>query len=306
MSANLEIPALQRVTFFSGQKLTAADLTALERTNRELRWLHNRSLHDWGIGVGLDVKSLGPTAVEVQPGYGIDSLGREIVLTERRPMTVPAKAGTVNGKEQVYYLVTSYVGDADQKVTETGTGICAPDQAVRLSEEPALEWRAPEDLNEGQELVLAQIWVLNCRMSREPSTAPRHNARPPGRQLFSAGRTSPTDTAWEVLEVNQARVGVKVTVDTSSGRFRRTPQYLANVGGYRVLRSADLGNLVALGFTSVANPTPQSFVCEVYLPDFQAGTPPVNPGSVRDPDKAPKIFRRLNWHVSWMGIEMEP
>ena len=48
-----DIPDLERITFFAGQRLLARDLGDLQRADRELRWLHNRSLHTWGIGIGF-------------------------------------------------------------------------------------------------------------------------------------------------------------------------------------------------------------------------------------------------------------
>ena len=52
MVSDAEIPILERPAFFSGQRLTAADLDTVQTFHRELRWLHNRSLHSWGIAFG--------------------------------------------------------------------------------------------------------------------------------------------------------------------------------------------------------------------------------------------------------------
>ena len=59
--STLEVPDVQRVAFFPGQRLTAADLTALERRQRELRWLHNRSLHPWGVASGFSLRYSAPS-----------------------------------------------------------------------------------------------------------------------------------------------------------------------------------------------------------------------------------------------------
>jgi hypothetical protein len=84
MALKADIPELERVTFFPGQQLSAADLTEFERANRELRWLHNRSLHGWGIGIGLGVTGeRGDGRVLIDAGYAVDGLGREIILTEK-------------------------------------------------------------------------------------------------------------------------------------------------------------------------------------------------------------------------------
>ena len=46
---------IERLQFFDGQRLFASDLQGLEAFNREMRWLHNRSLHQPGIGSGFAV-----------------------------------------------------------------------------------------------------------------------------------------------------------------------------------------------------------------------------------------------------------
>ena len=168
MAERVDIPDIERVTFFTGQRLTEKDLAALQRANRELRWLHNRSLHSWGIGIGLAVAGeRGDSAVTVEPGYGVDCLGREIILTAPRTMPVPAVAHGPGGEEAVYYLVAAYQEDADQKVAERRPGVCLPEGTVRLSEEPRLEWRRPEQLQEGFELVLGA--GLDTKLPAEPS-----------------------------------------------------------------------------------------------------------------------------------------
>ena len=62
----MNIPELERITFFPGQRLHAEDLTDVQTVDRELRWLHNRSLHTWGIGLGFGVTGeAGASAVAI-------------------------------------------------------------------------------------------------------------------------------------------------------------------------------------------------------------------------------------------------
>lgn len=71
-----------RVRFFAGQLLTAADFEAEETYHREMRRLHNRSLHGVGIVEGLQV-SAGDSqngGVVVSPGFALDGFGNEIVV----------------------------------------------------------------------------------------------------------------------------------------------------------------------------------------------------------------------------------
>src|SRR5205814_6790670 len=124
MSEN--IPTLERIRFFDGQLLAAEDLIALDDSNRQLRWLHNRALHNWGIGVGFDVQgNRGDTAVTVQPGFAIDAIGREVILLETRKAAIPAVPGGPGGTEISYYLVAFYQDDSHQAVEERREGVCA-------------------------------------------------------------------------------------------------------------------------------------------------------------------------------------
>ena len=76
-----ETQFLERIQFFNGERLFATDLQTLEAFNREMRWLHNQSLHQPGVGSGYAVAgNVGDRQVTVSPGYALDSLGREIIL----------------------------------------------------------------------------------------------------------------------------------------------------------------------------------------------------------------------------------
>ncbi len=83
MSIIGETRFVERNQFFNGQRLFASDLQGVEELNRQMRWLHNQSLHQPGIGAGFAISgNKGDRQVVIQPGYAIDADGREIVLTE--------------------------------------------------------------------------------------------------------------------------------------------------------------------------------------------------------------------------------
>jgi hypothetical protein len=74
----------RRVNFVDGLVLTAADLAAEQEYHRGMRYLHNR-LHGYGTVSGLEVV-VTDGEIRVNPGMGIDVLGREIVVTA--PLTL--------------------------------------------------------------------------------------------------------------------------------------------------------------------------------------------------------------------------
>jgi len=296
MAEQANIPALERITFFGGQRLTARDLSELQRAHQEQRWLHNRSLHGWGIGIGLAVTGeRGATAVTVEPGYGVDCLGREIILTESRTVPVPADPGASEGKDAIYYLVAAYQPDEEQGIAERRPGVCLPAGTVRLSETPRIEWQRPEQLDEGFELILAQAGIRNCRLSRPVSLTARRYARPAQQPYIAAGQTEQGKTGWIEWKIGEQTLGVYADVNTSPARFQGTPQYLAHVPGDRHV-VGDSGQVSVLMRTAagVIAATPTEFTLQVRIHIEQS--------SIKVPPLA-GFVEGLKWHVVWMGIE---
>lgn len=295
MSESAQIPSVKRIVFFDGQRLTATDLADLELARRNQRWLHTRCLHSWGIGAGLDViGEPGDSVVTIGPGYGVDCVGREIILTETIEKTVPSVAAGPGGLEAVYYLVASYRPDEDQAVLERRPGVCLPEGTIRLSEAPKLAWKLPDQLVEGLELVLAQVWIKNCKLSRPLSLAARRSARPPLQPYIGAGQTVAGATAWMLwVAENQATViGVLAHVDISPARFQTTPHIMARVGGNRHFIN-DQGQVETVtGQAAVVGVTPHSFTLQMRTE-----------ASVTNNLLPSTVAEILLWHVVWVGIE---
>jgi hypothetical protein len=297
---SIDIPEIERITFFPGQRLTADDLTDLGATNRELRWLHNRSLHPWGIGIGLEVSGeKGATSVTVQEGYAVDRLGRELVLTSVRTLPIPAVPGSSTGGAALFYLVANYVVDARQSTLETRSGVCRAGGAVRLSDEPAIEWRTSATLIDGIDIILCSIQVKNCVLWARVSSAPRRYIRPQHQAYIAGGQTLASTTKWQPLIAGGSVLGQFVQVDTSAANFRSTPQYLVNVLGARA-RAVPL--LIAAGVTEIHSPDRAGFTLQVLFPAL-AGSPGLNPPELRDAVAGPKTLNALGWCVSWVGME---
>lgn len=296
MTGKADIPELKRFTFFRGQRLTDADLTELQCAQQKLRWLHNRALHAWGIGIGLAVAGeTGDTAVTVESGFGTDCQGREIILTESRRLTVPAVAGGSGGTEVSYYLVAAYQSNDKQNIAEQRPGVCLPGGTVRLSEEPLIEWREPEQLLDGHELVLAQAWIKNCQLSRPLSLAPRRFARPAQQPYIAAGQSGVGTTVWGLWEEGADSLGVLTHVDTVEARFTTTPNYTAHVVGDRYQLSDDGSEVLIIGLTNVTDATPNGFTMRVRTQ--------VERSQIEGEDLINLIRVELQWHVAWMGIE---
>lgn len=85
---------IERLRYWQGQKLRARDFRAQTVSDAELRWWHNRALHNtFGIRSGLRASPMivneALTAVRVDCGIAYDCYGRELILPLARHVEVP-------------------------------------------------------------------------------------------------------------------------------------------------------------------------------------------------------------------------
>jgi hypothetical protein len=293
------IPALQRILFYSNELLTAEDLSAVDSNNQQLRWLHNRTLHNWGICYGLNViGSTGATYVTVNPGYANDILGREIILSSPVQQPIPAIPGNSDGTAATYYIVANYVDNADEPVQEQRSATaCAPGGAVRLSNAPAINWRTSAQLKTGIDVVLGQVSIRNCVLNANVSAAGRRNATTASNFSIYADQIDAGGLDWSVLTQGATNIGFTTTVDTSAAKFQSSPNYVAQIIGSRNVSNPAV---VIVDFVSLVNQSARSFTLQLALPAIAEG---VNTSAITDPVNGPQLMSSLNWVVSWMGVE---
>jgi hypothetical protein len=312
---------LERIQFFNGERLFASDLQALESFNREMRWLHNQSLHQAGVGSGFSVMgNVGDPQVVITPGYALDSQGEEIILTQKLVLPIPSVADNGSGGSVFYDLTVSYPQDSDLKASETRVGICncPPEGVVRLREEPVFCWvrlndnpsnRQPVDerlkalIQSGMFLVLAQIEVFNCQLRQPVSTAQRRDARPPKSPYIASGLAKARELNWganvppdRTANAFGFTIGFpyRATVITSSAEFQANPTYVARLVGSRV-DNADSPSVLIDGILNIppAGVRPYSFEIQLF--------PVVAPlGAGQTPTF---LVPKPTWDVAWLGIE---
>lgn len=319
---------IERLRFFDGQQLYADDLQGIESTNRRLRWLHNRSLHQPGVGSGLAVTGrAGDREVRIQPGYALDTSGRELILTDTRIEAVPPIGGDPDGRAATFDLTVSYPSDDDLEVAETRAGVCAPRGVVRLREQPVFCWvrlrrdatgnlRPVDetqrlDIQNGEKIPLARAQVQDCRLNADLAIAVRRNARPPQRPRLgcatvqvSWSAVQPPPTAPVILDAvaeTGAPLELRATIDTSAAGFRVTPCYFARVAGTRPLSvrlpAPSTKRLWLLdGPAHVLDPTPRGFVCSVPLLVYAGVFEPAFAGPIESAASE-------SWQVTSLGVE---
>jgi hypothetical protein len=323
MTVDSGFPEPLQPAFFSGQRLTAADLTAAETYHREMRWLHSRTLHAWGISLGLLAGGArGAKEVRVEPGYALDDLGRDLVLTEPAVVPVPPVSGDDAGAAARFYLTISYVEDADARTIERATGACSGEGAVRVAERSALRWQPVPgvgggktgtgsigDYQVGRDVVLASAMVRHCRLDEPLSLAERREVRPSTQPYVAGGGTPDGATPWYTWTRDDQVVGLWTPVDTSSGRFASTPNYFAQLHGFRAQWAST--TVFYEGWVQVDDPAPDRFTFRLFMPEhsFDDGDPAtddwhLNPHeTLVDPKALEKLSNELRWRVAWLGVE---
>lgn len=325
-----EVQFLERAQFFNGQRLFAPDLQGLESFNREMRWLHNQSLHQPGVGSGYKViGNKDDREVTISAGYALDSVGREIVLTETLLLPIPPVADNGAGESVFFYLTVSYPDDSELVPSETRAGVCSPPGVIRLREQPVFCWvrlsddqrnPQPVDLNLKERIkkqlfiVLARAEIFNCKLKYPISTTQRRSARPPTQPRIACG-TYPVE--WQILppdpvhlELGMNFVPATLTgrVDTTVGGFAATPHYLARLAGDRERNAQPTPTspptsppppsfrAVLDGFLEIATlpaPTATSFFVNLYPMVVNFGNGSADVGS----------DLLLGLKVTWFGVE---
>jgi len=327
MSLFDETRSVERPQFFMGQTLEASDLDGISDFHRAMRWLHNRSLHQVGIGNGLAVSGKrGDREVRVQPGYALDSLGREIVLLDDQVEAVPPVAGERDGGPVFYDLTVSYPSDADLEEAESRAGICRTRGTVRRRERPVFCWvrlkrdvsdrlrplseKHALDIQSGVKIVLARAAVRNCKLDADLSIAVRRAGVPPHVPRIVCGQTSAQWDGWTIPNPDEEEggdllIGLRAPVDTTDAELRMTPCFWARVAGPRPLtftvpsndiESPDI-HVAALDVPAfVQNPASTGFEC--FVPVFAIQSEIGNDVVEELVDAARKA-----WGVMWLAVE---
>ncbi|MER6784325.1 hypothetical protein ABT330_06735 [Streptomyces sp. NPDC000658] len=318
------LPSVSRPAFFEHQVLAAADLMALVHSERALRELHHRTLHGWGIIRGIDVSGeAGSPSVTVMPGYALDAVGRELLLTRQVKLDVPAAAGDLDGRPgdpgshaQEFRLVLRWTED-DEATVHTREGAGTSSGAVRLDNDPTLQWLPKKKVRTGFDLELATVHVQDCTLTVSPDPSSRRPLRVSPH--VAAGATIAGHTEWTLVKTEGGSVmGLRTEIDTRSGGFTGSPTYLLRLEGLRStpLPSPEGGHAVLDGTPYVESSAANSLVVVVPLhsgvtasdpdpadPATKAKAVQLNPASLLNDDLPALVGVSLGWSVAWVGVE---
>jgi hypothetical protein len=140
---------VKRPAFFDGQLLRAEDFREEQRYESEKRRLHNRALHGAGVASGLEVAltpGVAPTSVVVQPGFALDSAGREIELCDRVTVEITSRGSPV-------YVLVEY----GERETHWSPSPIDPSQTIATRVEEFARIRLSPDHVSGEGIALARL-----------------------------------------------------------------------------------------------------------------------------------------------------
>jgi hypothetical protein len=327
---------LERLRYWQGQRLRARDFRDQLAIETQLRWWHNRALHNvFGVSLGFDVspvlQSGTLTAVRVTCGLAYDCFGRELILQETREVPVPT-APLSQGNRQVTLitLLLRYKEAAQFLQRNDLAAVCLSCSGSSFQEEPDFVWKPTDGVQLTDGVPIAQVnfdnqQVIFDHQFREPIS------RPLARPYLASGATLSGHTVWEpwLVEVSKRPIliGLQTQIDTSAAGFTHTPCYFAWLQG--ALRDEQGQLLLFPYFANITEASPTGFIFRFLVPSLTIPDGPRDDvaavdlsareraethvsavvagallrGARRTTERA---AQRLTLYVCWLGCEMEP
>ena len=210
------MPEIKRLNYFRTQFLEEGDFIDEQKYHRDMRHLHNKELHDWGIVSGLEVKKTDDQKISVSPGVAVDREGHEIVLSsDLGPREINLSDQDQFGRDVNVYIIIQYAEDKDE---EDRRQLGAIDNYIRITERPKLNASKDSPADDGSVIVLASIELdTNANISKIDDL----------RRKYASSRIAPGAIADEQLA---PEISNQITAAT---------QFIANYDlGKRVLTSS--------------------------------------------------------------------
>jgi hypothetical protein len=134
------------MNYYDHQFLGAADFKAEQDYHVNMRRMHNKLLHTWGVLDGLEVTATG-TTVNVAAGRAIDSDGCEIILSDRTPLDLSQQtAGT-----PIFITIAYKERPSDHTAEAGGEG------DTRIEEAPEVKASTTAPTDKSKTLILAKV-----------------------------------------------------------------------------------------------------------------------------------------------------
>ena len=285
---------LERTRYWQGQMLRSGDFRGQVATDLQLRWWHNRALHNaYGVALGYEITGDTGTGslrgVILQPGVAYDVFGRALVLQRKHTVPLPSDVTAFPITLLVRYRET---GDyPDRRQTE---GVCISCCQPDLEEEqPEFVWTTADPPDPCCGVPLARAQPNAQRLPELDLGFETILSAPLAGPYLANGSTIPGATQWQLRRVGGDVVVLETVVDTSAAGFQSTPCYFASLEGAGSPAAGP--NMI---FTHIAFPRPDSFIFRIVSPArFLVGRV--------DEIAAPAPLAPPAFYVCWLGCEAQ-
>lgn len=284
-------PELQRLHYWQGQTLKSRDFRDQLAVEAQLRWWHNRALHNaFGIVEGFEVEQNGEATI-IHRGLAYDCFGRELILTADMTFPLPAEFGIT--------LIVRYRETRQFPRKDEMTAVCAPNQVLTV-EVPEFFWKRTDSVEICDGVPLYQL------PDDKSSKSARSLARPLARPHIASGATIPGNTSWELWKEpfgdGEMALGFQVSVDTSAAGFTEIPCYFAWLQGalWGPSISPDFFPVV---FEHIDSPSITGFIFRIWMPSL-----PVPDDNISNNDFESRFLefgRKQELFICWLGIQPE-
>jgi hypothetical protein len=292
---------LERLRYWQGQTLRSVDFRDQLAIDAQLRWWHNRALHNtFGIAKRFEVELINSNqSVKIHQGLAYDCFGRELIHAVDTRLPIPTEEA---GKDVT--LLVRFKNDKHRATHEVGSVF--PFEKAPGANQIEFFWRPTDTVDIQDGVPLARLKKGGTSNSERSLLRPVVRSRPLARPRMASGATIPGNTAWEiweeVLNGNPIPVGVQVTIDTSAAGFTEVPCYFA-----WLQRQPENSSKPAFFVYSehIDNSSMNSFTFRL-LPRLLNGGPQDLAAVVNRGDEA-QVLKLIREQVSvcWLGIQAE-
>ena len=228
---------IKRLNYYNSQFLVEKDFNDEQLYHKEMRRLHNRALHTWGIVSGLQVEKVANECkVTVTPGIAIDRLGHEVVLAER-PVTLKLDEFDTETPVFVTIRYKDVTDPADKDRSDTQT---EGERYNRWTERPEVKASAT-DPGAAPEVLLAVV-KLDGKLDGKKAVAEVSQAK----RRYAGGRIGSSGDGRE-YGIHSDAAGAWHFFDCGTGADRLTIDEKGNVGIGTSPTAARLSLLTAPG-----------------------------------------------------------
>jgi len=292
-------PVFERQRYWQGQRLRSRDANDQLAVANEMRWWHNRALHNaYGVIHGLRVTATAADGLNVSPGLAYDCYGRELILGAAKiiqPPNVPEKRMLI-----IRYRATANTTAVDRL-------------QARAVEAADLVWKPPATFHFTDGVPLAEVQGGDLLLFNAPL------ARPLSRPLIAHGKTVLGKTDWlawvwpekqvsiasiGIIGNESGHIGTEVIIDTAAAGFTDIPCYFASLHSRQGLWSQAEQGVIPILVDRIMDARPERFTFSLWF--NLASLPIIRRRLSLFNNRWLLNLARQNLYVSWLGIQMPP